>query len=320
MNAAHFVEINTKEQIQNLCLSGQFINNPFLILGGGSNLLFTGDFQGWVFKNNLKGINLIKEDSEFVWINVLGGEIWHELVLFSVEKGWGGIENLALIPGSVGAAPIQNIGAYGVEIKSVLESVELLELTTGRLTTFDNQTCRFGYRDSIFKHEAKDKYFIVSVNFRLKKNPIPNIAYGDIQNVLLQNNISNPAIKDVCEAVISIRKSKLPDPAIIGNAGSFFKNPIISIQNLEKLKSEYPDIKFFNVDADYVKLPAAWLIEQAGWKGKRFGNVGVHDRQALVLVNYGNGTGAEILMLANKIIESVKQKFGVILTPEVNII
>lgn len=319
-NADKLIEVNNIEQLQDLCNSENLIPGKFLILGSGSNILFKGNFHGLVLLNRIKGFSIINENEEFIWIKAFGGEIWHDFVLYCVSNGWGGIENLALIPGTVGAAPIQNIGAYGVEISSALESVQAIELSTGKLVSFENSTCRFGYRDSIFKQEAKGKYFIVSVVFKLSKVPKLNTSYGDITTTLTKNSISEPGIKDICDAVIEIRSNKLPDPKIIGNAGSFFKNPVITKLQFDELKSVFPDIKSFPVDETTVKIPAAWLIEQTGWKGKRLGNVGVHDKQALVLVNYSNGTGDELLQLANQIIHSVKNKFNITLSPEVNII
>ena len=240
--------------------------------------------------------------------------------MFCVNKNWGGIENLSLIPGTVGAAPMQNIGAYGVEIKDTFEELEAINIQTGELEKFNNEQCKFGYRESIFKHEAKGRYFITSVTFKLNKKPDLNTSYGDIETLLKEWHIAKPTIADVSKAVIAIRQSKLPDPVLLGNAGSFFKNPVIEFSVFEKLQKNNPTLKSFPAADGKVKIPAAWLIEQAGWKGKRFENIGVHEKQALVLVNYGGGTGKELIDLAYKIIDSVKAKFGVALTPEVNII
>jgi UDP-N-acetylmuramate dehydrogenase len=318
--ASQFVEVNSVSQLHNLIQEKKLSEISFLILGGGSNVLFTKDYAGLVLKNNLKGIKVTKEDENHIWVKAAGGEIWHDLVIHCVNKNWGGIENLSLIPGTVGAAPMQNIGAYGVEIKDTFEELEALNIQTGELEKFNNEQCNFGYRESIFKHEAKGKYFITSVTFKLSKKPVLNTSYGDIEILLKEWDIVKPTIADVSKAVIAIRQSKLPDPALLGNAGSFFKNPVIEFSVFEKLQKNYPTLKSFSAADGKVKIPAAWLIEQAGWKGKRFGNIGVHEKQALVLVNYGGGTGKELIDLAYKIIDSVKAKFGVVLTPEVNII
>lgn len=318
--ASQFVEVNSVTQLQNLIQEKLISNTPFLILGGGSNILFTKNYEGLVLKNNLKGIEVSRENENYVWLKAAGGEVWHELVMFCVNKNWGGIENLSLIPGTVGAAPMQNIGAYGVEIKDTFEELEAINIQTGELEKFNNEQCIFGYRESIFKHEAKGRYFITSVTFKLDKKPVLNTSYGDIETLLIEWHITKTTIADVSKAVIAIRQSKLPDPAILGNAGSFFKNPVIEFSVFEKLQKNNPTLKSFPAADGKVKIPAAWLIEQAGWKGKRFGNIGVHEKQALVLVNYGGGTGKELIDLAYKIIDSVKAKFGVALTPEVNII
>lgn len=318
--ASQFVEVNSVSQLHNLILEKKLSEIPFLILGGGSNVLFTKDYAGLVLKNNLKGIKVTKEDENHIWVKAAGGEIWHDLVIHCVNKNWGGIENLSLIAGTVGAAPMQNIGAYGIEIKDTFEELDAINIQTCELEKFNNVQCKFGYRESIFKHEAKGKYFITSVTFKLNKKPVLNTSYGDIEALLKEWNIDKPTIADVSKAVIAIRKSKLPDPALLGNAGSFFKNPVIEYSEFEKLQNNYPTLKSFHAPNGKVKIPAAWLIEQAGWKGNRLGNIGVHEKQALVLVNYGGGTGKELIDLAHKIIDSVKEKFGVVLAPEVNII
>jgi UDP-N-acetylmuramate dehydrogenase len=316
--ANEFIEIASFDQLK-LLIQSQKLNN-FLVLGGGSNILFTKDFDGLILKNQLLGISVLEENNETVLVKAAGGENWHNFVRHCVSNGWGGIENLSLIPGSVGAAPLQNIGAYGVEIKESLVSLEAINLLTGELKTFNNEQCQFGYRESIFKHQLKGQYFICSVTFKLNKNAVPNISYGDISKVLNEWNILQPDIADVSDAVIHIRTSKLPDPALIGNAGSFFKNPVIDLSKFLDLQKRFPDIKSFPAADGKIKIPAAWLIEQCGFKGKRFGNVGVHENQALVLVNYGGGTGKDILELSKRIIESVKEKFGIELQTEVNII
>lgn len=299
-------------------LSGQ--THPILWLGGGSNVLFTEDYPGLVVRNRLYGVEVIHKNEDYVWIKSQGGENWHQLVLYCVANGYAGLENLALIPGTVGAAPMQNIGAYGVEIKDVVESVEALSLATGELTTFSQAECQFGYRDSIFKQSAKGLYFITAVTFKLARHSEPNTSYGAIQEVLTEKGISRPSIQDVAEAVMAIRRSKLPDPAELGNAGSFFKNPEIEEGQFHALKEKYPTLPSYPVGARRVKIPAGWLIEQAGWKGKRVGHVGVHVRQALVLVHYGGGHGHEIVALSKQIQTDVEAKFGVRLHPEVNFI
>ncbi|MDF2157769.1 UDP-N-acetylmuramate dehydrogenase [Algoriphagus sp. CAU 1675] len=292
-------------------------NLPVLILGGGSNILLTKDLEALVMKNELKGIHKIKEDKEYVWVEVGAGEIWHDWVMTAIENNWAGIENLSLIPGTVGASPMQNIGAYGVEIKEVFEELKALNRKTLEIEKFDAEACQFGYRESVFKNELKDQYIICSVTFRLRKNPIFKTEYGAIQEILEKNKSQKISIKSISDAVIAIRKSKLPNPKEIGNAGSFFKNPTISNKQYERIRSEYPQIPGYPTE-EGIKIPAAWLIEQAGWKGKRFGEIGVHEKQPLVLVNYGKGEGKEVKSLSEKIQKSVLEKFGIQLTPEVN--
>ena len=293
--------------------------NETLILGGGSNILFTRDFEGLVIHNNIKGIEIIEEDDTSALVRVASGEVWQDFVEFALDHELGGVENLSLIPGTVGAAPIQNIGAYGVELKEVMVSLEAIEKATGRKQEFTNLECRFGYRDSIFKNELKDQFIITSVLFKLSKNADVNTSYGAINDVLEMKGIANPGIRDVSKAVIEIRQSKLPDPARIGNAGSFFKNPVVDKLDYEGLKTEFPEIPGYPAEST-VKIPAAWLIDQCGWKGYTRGNVGVHKNQPLVIVNYGGGTGAEIYDLAMEVRESVANKFGVGLEPEPRII
>lgn len=316
--ARFFVIINTVEELKDILQAPDYQDIPKLILGGGSNLLLTQNFEGLVIKINLKGIEKIKENDHHIWLRVGAGEIWHEFVLYCIQHQYAGIENLSLIPGTIGAAPMQNIGAYGVEIKEVFEELTALDLTTLQLTTYDLPTCRFGYRESIFKHEAKGKTIIVNVTFRLNKNPIFHVNYGDIQKTLTEMGVTNLTIKAVSDAVIQIRQSKLPNPAEIGNAGSFFKNPEISKAQFEQLKELYPTMPGYPTSDTMVKVPAGWLIEQAGWKGYRTGNVGVHARQALVLVNYGGGTGLQIKALSEQVQASVFEKFGIRLNAEVN--
>ncbi len=292
-----------------------------LILGQGSNVLFLNDFNGIVLLNEIKGKEIIDENENEIRIKINGGENWHQLVMWAVENNYGGIENLALIPGKVGTAPMQNIGAYGVEIKDVLEEVHTINMKTCEPKIFTNKDCNFGYRHSVFKlPENKGKYFISAVVLKLsKKNHQLKTDYGAIQKVLQEKNIQSPTIKDIAEAVMKIRRSKLPDPNLIGNAGSFFKNPIVDKIVFDKLISEHPKMPYYQIDDKY-KIPAGWLIEQAGFKGKRFGDVGVHKNQALVIVNYGKATGMEIKNLADIIMNEVEKKFYIKLQPEVNYI
>ncbi|PRY90948.1 UDP-N-acetylmuramate dehydrogenase [Mongoliibacter ruber] len=292
-------------------------NIPLVVLGGGSNILLTKDLEALLLKIDIQGISLIKETSESVWIEVGAGVNWHSLVLYCIEKEWAGVENLSLIPGTVGASPMQNIGAYGIEIKEVFENLTAINRDTLSIEKFDWAQCEFGYRESVFKNKLKNKYIISSVCFKLNKNPVFNTNYGAIQDTLQSMQVEELSIKAISDAVIKIRQSKLPDPKQIGNAGSFFKNPTVETAKFEALKKEYPLIPGYPLQ-DGVKIPAAWLIEQAGWKGKRFGNIGVHQNQPLVLVNYGDGDGAEIKILSEKIQASVEEKFGILLSPEVN--
>ena len=320
-NARHFCRIQSEDQLIELIDTPVYKNEPHLVLGGGSNVLFTKDYTGLVIKVDLKGIHIEKETDETIVLNVKAGEVWHELVMYCIHHGYGGIENLSLIPGTVGAAPIQNIGAYGVEIKEVIQNVEGIDLITGARKSFTNHECHFGYRESIFKYQLKEKFFISSVTLSLtKKNHHFNTSYGAITDTLKAMNITHPTLRSISDAVIQIRRNKLPDPSLIGNAGSFFKNPTISLSHFEKLKSSYPQIPGYPSVNQEVKVPAGWLIEQCNWKGKRINNIGVHTQQALVLVNYGNGKGEEIFQLAMQILSSVKEKFNITLTPEVNLI
>ena len=294
-------------------------DKKLLVLGGGSNLLLTKDFEGLVIKNEIKRFEVIEESASEVIVESGAGENWHEFVLNCIDKGFGGIENLSLIPGSVGASPMQNIGAYGVEIKDVFESLSAYHIASGEIHYFDKTKCEFGYRESIFKNKVKGEYIILTVTFRLTKNPTINSSYGAINEQLKVMGIQVPTIKELSDAVIAIRQSKLPDPKIIGNAGSFFKNPTVEITLLEQIQKNYPDIPNYPAE-NRRKLAAGWLIEKAGWKGRTFDNYGVHKLQALVLVNYGNCTGQEIFDLSSQIIQDVFEKFGVLLEREVNIL
>ena len=319
VNAKLFVVMENEADLVELFSLPEFKNNKKIFLGGGSNVLFTENFDGIVVLNKLKGIKIIDENSETVLVRSMGGELWHDLVSFAVNNNCWGIENLSLIPGTVGAAPMQNIGAYGAELKDTLFNVEAFEIENGVKRIFSGEECELGYRDSIFKNKLKGKYFIGAVTFKLSKIPKPNISYKILSDYLEKNNIKINGPKDISDAVAEIRRSKLPDPKIIGNAGSFFKNVFVNKIQLETLLKTFPEISYFKEDS-VVKIPAGWLIEQCGWKGKRIGNVGVHDKQALVLINHGGAKGKEIIELANKIIASVKEKFGLELVPEVNIV
>lgn len=291
-----------------------------LVLGGGSNILFTQDVDGLVLINEITGIKKMNETASEVWIKAGGGEVWHSFVEYCIDHGYAGLENLALIPGSVGASPIQNIGAYGVEVKDVIEAVEAWDLEQKTIRIFNNSECAFGYRDSIFKRALKNKYIICSVTFRLQKQPVFKTSYGAIQEELNKKGITHLSIRAIADAVIAIRTAKLPDPKQLGNAGSFFKNPEIDPMHFERLKQTYANIVGYPVAGGNIKLAAGWLIEQAGWKGYRNGNVGVHHQQALVLVNYGGATGKEIFQLSEDILRSVHEKFNVLLEREVNIL
>lgn len=293
---------------------------PVMILGGGSNILLTRDFSGLVMKNDIKGIEKISEDSEYVYIKAGAGENWHQFVLHCINQDWGGVENLSLIPGNVGAGPMQNIGAYGAEIKDVFHELEAFDLHTHAQVKFGLADCAFGYRESVFKQKFRNRFVILSVTFRLRKQPIFNTSYGAIAQQLESMGVQEPSLKTISAAVIHIRSAKLPNPAVIGNAGSFFKNPQVEKQQFQRLQQAFPGIVGYPQPGDGVKLAAGWLIEQCGWKGYRRGDAGCHAQQALVLVNYGNAGGKEIYDLSAEILHSVKEKFGVELEREVNII
>lgn len=321
VSAQYFSEVNSAEE---LLESLQFSNTqtlPILFLGGGSNILLTKDFDGLVIRLNLKGITEKIIDDNQVLVTAKAGENWHQFVMYCLDKNYGGLENLSLIPGNVGTSPMQNIGAYGTEIKDVFESCKVLNLESLELETLNSGQCQFGYRDSIFKQAGKGKYVILEVTFRLnRKDHKIDVEYGAIQSELAKMGISNPTIQDVSKAVINIRQSKLPDPKVIGNAGSFFKNPTISSSQFENLKQKFENIPGYP-NGDFVKVPAGWLIEQTGWKGKQIGNVASNQLQALVIINAtGNATGQEIFDFSTMIIDSVKEKFGIELEREVNII
>ena len=319
VRAKEFVVVNSHQDLFDLILKRDLAKEKFLMLGGGSNILFTKDFDGLLIKNEITGIEIMKEDAQQVLVRVGAGMIWHEFVLYCIERGWGGLENLSLIPGTLGASPIQNIGAYGVEVKDLIVEVEGIDLIQKNTRTIKSQECEFAYRSSVFKTSLKNSFLITAVVFRLNKQHQLHVEYGAIRDELARMKVDHPTIKDVSNAVINIRQSKLPDPKNIGNAGSFFKNPVVSAKKLHDFKSIHPGIISFPFGNDF-KLAAGWLIEQAGWKGYREGNVGCHEKQALVLVNHGNASGLEILQLAQKIQQSVYSKFGVELEMEVNVI
>ena len=319
-NAGFIAIVDSIDDLDEIYQTGRFRAHKKMVLGGGSNILFTRGFTGIVAKNEIRGISIDKETEEDVLVSVGAGENWHQFVLWSVERGYGGIENLSLIPGTVGAAPMQNIGAYGVELKQVFHSLEAYEIKTGKTITFFKEDCHFDYRYSVFKGELKDQFVITKVRFLLKKHPTFNTSYGDIEKTLDQMGVQELSLKAVSQAVINIRQSKLPDPFDIGNAGSFFKNPIVESLHFEALEAEFPEIRGYSMGEDEVKVPAAWLIEQAGWKGYRYGDIGVHEQQALVLVNYGSGRGKDILKLSRDISQSIEKKFGIELEREVNVI
>ncbi|MBW6490580.1 MAG: UDP-N-acetylmuramate dehydrogenase [Lentimicrobium sp.] len=318
VKASDFAKIDSEKQIPELLREINGRNEKVLFLGGGSNVLFAGNYEGLVVHIATKGIEIVDQDDEFVYVSGMAGENWNDFVQYCVLHNFGGLENLSLIPGNVGSAPIQNIGAYGVEIKDTFYMLDAVSLKSGEFREFSNAECRFGYRNSIFKSELKGQYLILSVTFRLEKKPTINTTYGAINEQLAM--MKKPAdIRSVAEAVINIRTSKLPDPKEIGNAGSFFKNPVISMEKFLSLKEKYPDIPSYP-SVEGVKLAAGWMIEKCGWKGYREGDAGVHKNQALVLVNYGNASGKEIVSLASRIILSVNDKFGIHLEPEVNIV
>ncbi len=316
--ARYFVSVKTISELKQ-ALSQRHSSSLF-ILGGGSNMLLTGPLETLVLHINLKGIEILKENDQEVFVKAMAGENWHEFVQFCIAKDFGGLENLSLIPGNVGTAPIQNIGAYGMELKDTFVSCSTISIDTLEEKEFTKKECEFGYRNSIFKNEAKGKYIVTSVTFRLtKETHLQNISYGDIQKILADKKIEKPSLRDISEAVIAIRQSKLPDPKILGNSGSFFKNPVIDVEAFEKFSQKFPEAPFYVISPTEFKIPAGWLIENAGFKGKRFGDAGVHINQALVLVNYGNATGAEIWELAMKIQKKVKELTGIFIEPEVNV-
>ncbi len=319
VKAKSFGRFESLDELKSL-LQNRDQETPIFILGGGSNILLTKDLPFFVLKNEISGIEIIDETETAVVVKVGSGVEWHSFVRFTVEQGWGGIENMSLIPGSVGASPMQNIGAYGAEIKDSFVSLEALHIDSLELHIFNREQCQFGYRESVFKRALKDQYVIVSVSYQLSKNPIINTTYGAIQSEIEVMDVNEITVDTVSQAVMNIRRSKLPDPKVLGNAGSFFKNPVVPKAVFEKMAINYPDAPHYPQENGDEKLAAGWLIEKAGWKGKRIGNCGVHEMQALVLVNYGGATGNEIFELSGLIIEDIRSKFGVTLEREVNIL
>ncbi|MCG7858600.1 UDP-N-acetylmuramate dehydrogenase [Flavihumibacter sediminis] len=315
-----FAEVEHLEALLSAVQHASITNQQLFVLGGGSNILLTKNFDGWVLKNEILGIEELHEDDAYVYVKVGAGENWHSVVQYCIENGWAGLENLSLIPGNVGASPMQNIGAYGVELRDVFWDLEAYHLQDKKVHTFTEEDCEFGYRESVFKNKYKGQFVILNVTFRLNKRPVFHTSYGAIREELQKMGIQELSIRAISQAVCNIRRSKLPDPSQIGNAGSFFKNPTVTREYFEELKLEYPEIIGYPLPGDQVKLAAGWMIERCGWKGWRKGDAGCHEKQALVLVNYGEAKGSEIYALSQEIIESVEFRFGVILEREVNII
>ena len=320
-NCDRFIDMETEDDVMKLKDMLDDKDMPLLIIGRGSNLLLTDDYHATVLHCSIKGKTIVKEDGNSVLLRCGAGEEWDSIVDYCVAHDWQGIENLSLIPGEVGASAVQNIGAYGTEVKEIIHSIEAVEISTGKKHTFTNEQCEYSYRQSKFKNEWKDRFIITHVTYRLEKSTdyIPKVDYGNIKSELERKGISLPTMKDIRDVVISIRKDKLPDPEVEGNAGSFFMNPIVEKATFMNLLEQYPDMPHYNVDSEREKIPAGWMIDQCGWKGKTLGKAGVHDRQALVLVNRGGATGKDILHLCNTIRNDVKQKFGIDIHPEVNI-
>ena len=316
---SRFVEYSSVEEAQQLVGSLTADDEPLLILGGGSNLLLTGDYQGTVLHSAIKGIQVVDEDAEAVLLECGSGEVFDDVVAYAVAHGYHGAENLSIIPGEVGASAVQNIGAYGVEAKDIIYKVEAVEIATGHVVTFDNDECEYSYRQSKFKHEWRDKYLVTHVIYRLAKTFAPDLDYGNIRASLAAHHISQPTAQQLRDVIIEIRNAKLPDPKVQGNAGSFFMNPIVEKAKFEELLAQYPAVPHYTIDAAHEKIPAGWMIDQCGWKGKSLGRAGVHDKQALVLVNRGGATGEEIVKLCETIRKDVFDKFGIEIHPEVNV-
>ena len=319
VKTALFIEYATKEELKEILQNQQLEEGRWLHIGGGSNLLFMGDYSGTILHSSIKGYEVLSEDAEEVVVRVGAGEVWDDFVAYTVAQGWYGAENLSWIPGEVGASAVQNIGAYGVEAKDLIVNVETIEVATGEERIFSNAECAYAYRESIFKLSLKGQYIVTHVSYRLKKTPSYHLDYGNVRAELAKANF-DLTLANVRQVIIDIRQAKLPDPNVQGNAGSFFMNPIVPRAHFEALQKDYPQIPHYEVDADRVKIPAAWMIDQCGWKGKRLGNAGVHDKQALVLVNCGGATGAEVVRLSEEIQQSVFKMFGIQIYPEVNFI
>ena len=313
VKADRLIEFANEDELKS-ALTGAV--KPLLFMGGGSNLLFLNNYSGTVLHSVIDNINIVAEDDNSVSVRVGSGVVWDDFVAYCVEKGWWGVENLSLIPGEVGASAVQNIGAYGVEVKDVLKSIEAISVDDLSKRIFTNAECNYAYRDSIFKKSLKGKYVITYVTYRLSKKANPNIGYGALKSVLAEN----PSLKEIRDAIIAVRNSKLPDPKVYGNAGSFFMNPVIPMEQFVSLQSRYPDIPSYPASDSYIKVPAGWLIEKSGWKGKSLGNAAVYEKQALVLINRGGATGMEVKHLADTIIEDIKEIFGITLHAEVNYI
>lgn len=315
-----FLEYSSVEEAQQIVSSLTTEDEPLLILGGGSNLLLTGDYPGTVLHSAIKGIKVLSDkELASVFLECGSGEVFDDVVAFAVENGYHGAENLSIIPGEVGASAVQNIGAYGVEAKDIIYKVEAVEIATGKLVVFDNADCEYSYRQSKFKHEWRDKYLVTHVIYRLSRTFVPDLDYGNIRSSLEKKGIASPTAQQLREVIIEIRNAKLPDPKVQGNAGSFFMNPIVEKAKYEELASQYLGMPHYTIDAEHEKIPAGWMIDQCGWKGKSLGKAGVHDKQALVLVNRGGATGADIVRLCETIQKDVKEKFGIEIHPEVNI-
>lgn len=319
-NCRRFVEFDNVDELQTCVRSITAEDKPLLIIGGGSNLLLTRDFPGLVLHSAIMGREVVKESDGKVWLRCGSGETWDDIVAYAVENGWHGAENLSLIPGEVGASAVQNIGAYGAEAKDLITKVEAVEIATGNVVEFSNEDCRYAYRQSRFKNEWKDHYVITYVTYCFSLDFCPDLDYGNIRHSLEEQGISKPTAQQLRQTIINIREAKLPDPKVTGNAGSFFMNPVVGRDVYERLAAQHEGMPHYVVDADHIKIPAGWMIEQCGWKGASLGRAGVHDRQALVLVNRGGATGEEVVTLYKRIIEDVRAKFGIEIHPEVNVI
>lgn len=318
VKAARFMEYSSEEELTAFLASGG-LTSPYLHIGGGSNLLFLSDYPGLVLHSSVKGVETAAETDERVELRVGSGMVWDDFVAYTVEKGFYGAENLSLIPGEVGASAVQNIGAYGVEVKDLVVSVDAVEAATGKKRRFTREECRYAYRDSIFKKELKGRYFVTYVTYRLSKLPVFHLDYGNVRAELEKDGME-PTLANVRRVIAAIRSNKLPDPKVTGNAGSFFMNPVVSQEQFDRLQAEYSEMPSYRLDGNRVKIPAGWLIERCGWKGKALGPAAVHDRQALVLVNRGGATGRDVLRLADEVARSVKERFGIEISPEVNLI